>query len=168
MNIHNRIQIDNYFMEIAKLVAKRSTCLRLQVGSVLTNENKKIISTGYNGVVQGEKHCINYFSDKFNNMPVKPTKTFVEYVQTEEFKNEHALFSRFHEIHSEQNSLIGIDKNSTKNAILYTTVAPCIECAKICIISKIKKVIYLVHYDRPESDGLPMLSQHSIENYQIS
>ena len=51
-----RISIDDYFIEITKIVAKRSTCLRRPTGAVLVR-NKIIISTGYNGAPRGLAHC---------------------------------------------------------------------------------------------------------------
>src|SRR3989344_8437429 len=47
---------DEYFLEIAKVVANRSTCNRAHVGAVITN-NKVILSTGYNGAPRGLPHC---------------------------------------------------------------------------------------------------------------
>ena len=52
----NRPSWDEYFMEITRLVASRSTCLRRQVGAVLVKE-KNILATGYNGVPSGITHC---------------------------------------------------------------------------------------------------------------
>src|SRR5690242_6849402 len=48
---------DEYFMEITHLVAKRSTCLRRQVGAVLVKD-KNILATGYNGAPSGVAHCL--------------------------------------------------------------------------------------------------------------
>jgi len=45
-----------YFMEIAELVATRSTCLRRKVGAVAV-KNRKIVCTGYNGAPSGVSHC---------------------------------------------------------------------------------------------------------------
>ncbi|HIC85344.1 MAG TPA: cytidine deaminase, partial [Desulfobacterales bacterium] len=45
-----------YFMSIAKMVAKRSTCLRRQVGAILVKD-KRILATGYNGAPRGLRHC---------------------------------------------------------------------------------------------------------------
>ena len=53
-----RIDLDHYFMEIAEVVAKRSTCLRNQVGAVLVKD-KYIIATGYNGAPSGSPHCLD-------------------------------------------------------------------------------------------------------------
>ncbi|MEF8849015.1 MAG: cytidine deaminase, partial [Candidatus Thermoplasmatota archaeon] len=47
---------DEYFMEMARVVSKRSTCLRRKVGAILV-KNKHILSTGYNGAPKGLKHC---------------------------------------------------------------------------------------------------------------
>ena len=49
---------DSYFMEIARLVATRSTCLRRQVGAVFVRD-KRILATGYNGVPRGLAHCLD-------------------------------------------------------------------------------------------------------------
>ena len=47
---------DDYFLNIAKEIAKRSTCPRASVGTVIV-KNNRILSTGYNGSAQGEPHC---------------------------------------------------------------------------------------------------------------
>ena len=48
--------LDEYFMEIAIVVAKRSTCLRNQMGALFV-KNKRILTTGYNGAPAGLEHC---------------------------------------------------------------------------------------------------------------
>lgn len=47
---------DEYFMEIAKVISKRSTCLRRSIGAVAV-KNRRILATGYNGQITGAKHC---------------------------------------------------------------------------------------------------------------
>ena len=47
---------DTYFIQIAKEVAKRSTCPRAAVGAVIAKDNR-ILTTGYNGAPAGEEHC---------------------------------------------------------------------------------------------------------------
>jgi len=56
MSALGRPTIDEYFMEIATVVAKRSTCLRNHVGALFV-KNKRILSTGYNGAPSGLVHC---------------------------------------------------------------------------------------------------------------
>lgn len=48
---------DRYFLEMARLVATRSTCLRRHVGCVLVNARGHVLATGYNGVAAGQPHC---------------------------------------------------------------------------------------------------------------
>lgn len=52
----NRISRHQLFMEIAHVVAKRSTCMRLNVGAVMTYDSS-IVAIGYNGAASGEPHC---------------------------------------------------------------------------------------------------------------
>lgn len=51
-----RLSWDGYFLNIAKEVAKRSTCPRASVGAVIVKDNR-ILSTGYNGAPSGKPHC---------------------------------------------------------------------------------------------------------------
>lgn len=53
----NRPTLDQYFIEMAFLVAKRSPCLRKQVGCVLVDNRGNVLSTGYNGPPRGWEHC---------------------------------------------------------------------------------------------------------------
>jgi dCMP deaminase len=53
-----RLTIDEYFMNIAEVVATRSTCLRNNVGAVIARD-KRIISTGYNGAPRNLEHCLD-------------------------------------------------------------------------------------------------------------
>ena len=47
---------NQYYLNIAKAVAKRSTCLRRQYGAIIV-KNDEIIATGYNGAARGELNC---------------------------------------------------------------------------------------------------------------
>ena len=51
-----RPSTDEYFMEMARLVSTRSTCLRRKVGAVIVKD-KRVLSTGYNGSPRGTRHC---------------------------------------------------------------------------------------------------------------
>ena len=55
LDIHNRLTWNEYFMSIALLVASRSPCNRLHVGSVFVLDNR-IISVGYNGFIEHAPH----------------------------------------------------------------------------------------------------------------
>ena len=57
--MEQRIETDKYFLEIATIVAKRSTCLRRSVGCVLVDTQNHIVATGYNGVPKSFDHCLD-------------------------------------------------------------------------------------------------------------
>ena len=66
----NRISKRDYYLEIAKTVAKRSTCLRRQYGAVVVKDDR-IIATGYNGSARGEANCcdVDYCWREAHNIP---------------------------------------------------------------------------------------------------
>lgn len=117
---------DTYFMEIASLIAKRSTCLRRQVGAVLV-KNKNILSTGYNGAPAGITHCevTGCLREKLN-------------VPSGE---RHELCRG---LHAEQNAIIqaAFHGVAISGSILYCTNLPCSICSKMIINAGIKKIIY--------------------------
>jgi len=141
---------DNYFMEIANLVSKRSTCLRRSVGAIIVKD-KRILSTGYNGSPTGLKHCeeIGCIREKLK-------------IPSGE---KHELCRG---IHAEQNAIIQAAYHgvSINNADLYSTVLPCSICAKMLINSGIKKIFYKSSYaDKLSQD---MLQEAKIELCKIN
>ena len=116
-----RMDRDELLGNIAKLVARRSTCLRLSVGTVIGREGR-IISMGYNGAPAGMPHC--------EPETCGPREICIR------------------TIHAEANAIafaakIGIE---TDGATLYTTHSPCMDCAKLMINAGIKKVVYSACY----------------------
>ncbi|HYF93365.1 MAG TPA: cytidine/deoxycytidylate deaminase family protein [Symbiobacteriaceae bacterium] len=113
---------DEYFMELAQVVAKRSTCNRRSVGAVLVRE-KRILTTGYNGSPPGLPHCIDAGCLMVDNHCVRA-------------------------IHAEQNAIIqaalhGID---LRGSTCYVTSSPCVHCSKMLIAAGIKRVVFLEAY----------------------
>jgi len=144
--------LDNkYFMDVAKLTAKHSTCARIEVGAVLVKENR-IMSVGYNGVRSGKRHC--------KDMDWPKDKT--------EFKKEHGKWSQLNEFHAEANILSNAAKNgiSTDNTELYVTLSPCVPCARMIINSGVKKVFFHKEYDR-DKDGIDLLINNDVDVEQI-
>ncbi len=119
---------DQYFLDIARMVATRSTCDRLSVGSVIVRD-RTILSTGYNGSMPGAPHCDDVGHLIVNNHCVRPC-------------------------HSERNSILLAAKNgvSTKDAQIYVTALPCWDCFK-CIVGAGIKTIY--YQDEYRSDDMP-------------
>ncbi|MBM2838770.1 MAG: dCMP deaminase [Deltaproteobacteria bacterium] len=129
---------EEYFMEIAYLVAKRSTCLRRQVGAVVV-KNKNILTTGYNGVPRGITHCevAGCIREKLN-------------VPSGE---RHELCRG---LHAEQNAIIQAAYHGTSiaGADLYCTNRPCIICSKMIINAGIEKVYYQDGYSDPLAEEM--------------
>jgi len=121
---------DEYFMEITHLVARRSTCLRRQVGAVVVKD-KNILATGYNGAPSGVAHCLD-------------VGCLREKLQIPSGER-HELCRG---LHAEQNAVIQAAKHGTSidGAILYCTTMPCIICSKILINAGIRRVVYAEGY----------------------
>jgi dCMP deaminase len=176
MNLLNRMDEHEMFMQIAELIARRSTCCRKQVGAIIVNEGK-IISTGYNGVPKGKNHCNEHFIKKL--LAEKPKdklvsdSDYVEYnfenfMRQPNFMEEHLNFSNKYELHAEMNALLFAEKRYLENSTLYSTLSPCINCSKLIISAKIKKVYYRTLYDRDgQGEALDILMQNDIEIIKI-
>ena len=117
---------DQYFIDITRLVATRSSCLRRQVGALLVKD-RNILATGYNGVPSGITHCeaVGCLRDQLK-------------VPSGE---RHELCRG---LHAEQNAIIQAAKHGTNidGATLYCTTMPCIICTKMIINAGITRVIY--------------------------
>lgn len=117
---------DEYFLQLADLVASRSTCLRRQVGAVLVRD-ERIIATGYNGAPRGIGHCLDIGCLR-EKMGI-PSGERYELCRG---------------VHAEQNAIINAAYYgvSTNNSVLYCTNQPCIICARMIINAGIIKVVH--------------------------
>jgi len=122
---------DEYFLEVACLVSKRSTCLRRHVGAVLVKD-KQILATGYNGAPSGVTHCLEAGCIR--------EKLKVPSGQRHELCRG---------LHAEQNVILqaALPGISTKDSRIYITNQPCMICAKMLINAGVKEIII--------SDGYP-------------
>ena len=62
-----RISKDEYFYEIAAVVALRATCPRRRVGAVLVSTDDRVLTTGYNGALSGDPHCYDVGCEVVDN-----------------------------------------------------------------------------------------------------
>jgi len=136
---------DSYFMEMAAVVAKRSTCLRRQVGAVLVKD-RRILATGYNGAPSGMLHCD----------------------QTGCLRKERGVPpGREHEIcrglHAEQNAIIqaALHGISIRDSLMVVTHQPCVICAKMMINAGIHTVVMRGAY--PDELAERMLKEAGIQ-----
>ncbi|RME41508.1 MAG: cytidine deaminase [Deltaproteobacteria bacterium] len=141
---------DQYFIDIASLVASRSTCLRRQVGAVVVKD-RNILATGYNGTPSGITHC-------------EVTGCLREQLKVPSGQR-HELCRG---LHAEQNAIIQAARHGVNldGGILYCTHSPCIICTKMLINAGIRKVVYLEGY--PDELSLQMLQEARIELVQFS
>ncbi len=137
-------------MEIAHLVARRSSCLRRQVGAVMV-KGKNILATGYNGTPSGISHC-----DQAGCLRQQLKVPSGE---------RHELCRG---LHAEQNAIIQAAKHGINiaGATLYCTNSPCIICSKMLINAGIKKIIYQEGY--PDMLSMEMLAESGVEVLEFS
>lgn len=136
---------DEYFLEVATVVANRSTCLRRKVGAVIVKD-KRILATGYNGAPSGLRHCLDIgcLRDKLG-IPSG---------------QRHELCRG---LHAEQNAILQAVKHhiDIQDSHLYATNQPCIICAKMLINAGIKEIIICCGY--PDELAQDMLKEAGIK-----
>lgn len=121
---------DEYFLNLAHVVKKRSNCLRMSVGVVVV-KNRHIIATGYNGTPAGITNC--------NEGGCKRCLQREKNILKENERKDLCIC-----VHAEQNALLQSAYHgvSTKGATMYLTTAPCLQCAKHIINAGISNVVY--------------------------
>ncbi|MCR4424721.1 MAG: dCMP deaminase family protein [Firmicutes bacterium] len=136
---------DDYFMEIARVVAKRSTCLRRQVGAVAVRD-RQILATGYNGAPSSLKHCSE----------VGCVRTTLGVPAGER----HELCRG---LHAEQNVIIqaALHGVAIAHATVYCTHQPCVVCAKMLINAGVSKVVFGGEY--PDEMAYGLLKEAKVE-----
>ena len=131
-------------MKTAELYARHSRSQRNKVGAVLVNDdNERILMCGYNGTPSnGDNNC--EYVNKDGELVTKPEV-----------------------VHAEENVILFCAKMgiSTQNKILYTTLSPCFQCAKMIITAGIKRVVFNELYR--DTSGVDLLKQYGVEIYQI-
>ena len=121
---------DEYFMQIARIVAMRSNCMKRKVAAVVVKD-RRIISTGYNGTPRGVRNCNEGGCPRCNALADSGTRL------------DECLCS-----HAEENAIVQAAYHgiSVKGATLYSTFSPCLICTKIIINAGIERVVYNLDY----------------------
>ena len=134
---------DNAHLEVAKTYAQLSSARRMKVGAVIVKDNR-IISIGYNGMPSGwDNNCEDEMISG-NTGYGRKLKTKKEV------------------LHAESNAITKVAKSteSAEGAVLYTTCAPCIDCAKLIHQAGIQRVVFGHKYKSEE--GLTFLEKCGI------
>ena len=136
----DRIDTDKYFLEIARTVAKRSTCMRRSVGCVLVDSQNHIVATGYNGVPTKFTHCLD-----------SPCEGAFSLSGTD--------LDLCNALHAEVNAFLQLRSDDVLTA--YLTVSPCFSCAKMLANSNVKRLVAAELYVHEQAINL--LNQAAIE-----
>lgn len=137
---------DERFMEIARIVSSWSSCLRRNIGAVVVRD-KRILTTGYNGAVEGTTSCAE------KGFCVRKNKGIPSGQMTEVC----------YAVHAEQNAILQAAKLglSLDGATLYCTHQPCCNCAKSIVNAGIKRVVYKNDY--PDEMSIQIMQEAGIE-----
>ena len=119
-----KISFDKWALNVAEQIKERATCKKAKVGAVLINDEKAIISTGYNGAPKKGKECLEVGCLIVDNHCVRTT-------------------------HAEINAITqaASQGSPTRNSTMYTTITPCFTCIKTMINAGVKRVVFRNDYD---------------------
>jgi len=143
---------DEIFMNLAQELALKSHCVRAQVGAVLSKDTR-IISIGYNGPPAGTHNCDEEWPDTGCDRDSKGSCSLA--------------------LHAEQNAILYAVKNGAdlQQATLYTTLSPCLPCARLIFSAGIVQVFYRHSYAEYkgliEDEGIAFLNRFRVETRRI-
>lgn len=143
-----RPSFDDIYMELAENLARRSHCVKAQVGAVLTKDTR-IVSLGYNGPPAGTHNCDEVWPAEGCPRDSKGSCSLA--------------------LHAEQNAILYASKNnvSIEGSTLYVTLSPCIACARVIFTTGIRKVYYLNSYadfkGLKSDEGVDFLQKFGVE-----
>lgn len=123
---------DRYYLEIAKTVSSRSTCIRRMVGCVIIDSGNHIISTGYNGVPRKAPHCTEDKSCAGGG-----------------YRSGEGL-DECESIHAEVNAIC--QSRSRDIHSIYLTVSPCMNCMKMILSTQCRRIVFPLVYDQKALD----------------
>ncbi|WP_374950637.1 cytidine/deoxycytidylate deaminase family protein [Mucilaginibacter sp.] len=143
---------DNIFMNLATDLAKRSHCVKAQVGAVLAKDTR-IISIGYNGPPSGTHNCDEEFPEQGCPRDSKGSCSLA--------------------LHAEENAILYAVKNGAnlEGATLYTTLSPCLPCARLIFSAGIKQVYFDKSYAQykgwASDEGVDFLNKFGVSAVKV-
>jgi dCMP deaminase len=155
-------------MDAARVYSKLSSAKRLQVGCVIVKDNT-IIGIGYNGMPSGwdnECEIVDYVDENGQDYDEMVANGYT-FGAVSDVAGYVRRLTKPEVLHAETNAIAKVARstNSTENAEMFVTCAPCIECAKLIHQSGIRRVFYGHTYRN--DDGLKFLEKCNIETIQI-
>jgi dCMP deaminase len=144
---------DDIFMNLAADLSLRSHCVKAHVGAVLVKDTR-IISIGYNGPPAGTHNCDEEWPEEGCPRDSRGSCSLA--------------------LHAEENAILYAVKNGANllGSTLYTTLSPCLSCARLIYSAGIKKVYFLDSYAAYKGlisdDGVDFLNRFGVEVKQFA
>ena len=149
----NKPSFEHIFMNLATDLAQRSHCVKAQVGAVLAKDTR-IISIGYNGPPAGTHNCDEVWPETGCARDSKGSCSLA--------------------LHAEENAILYAVKNGAnlEGATLYTTLSPCLPCARLIFSAGIKQVFFDKSYAQykglPSDEGVDFLNMFGVKAVQFT
>lgn len=128
-----RPSFDEWFIEMAQIVAKRGDCLRRTIGSILVRPDRTVCAIGYNGTTPGAKGCLEGACPR-GHQSLEDVPPLSDYSP--------GSVGECISLHAEQNCL-SFARENTRGYTLYITNEPCYMCIKVIKAHRLKRVVYL-------------------------
>lgn len=139
---------DDIYMELAQNLARKSHCVKAQVGAVIAKDTR-IVSLGYNGPPAGTHNCDEEWPEGGCERSMKGGCSLA--------------------LHAEENAILYAAKNKVDlgGSTLYVTLSPCLSCARMIYTTGIKKVWYLNSYAQYKGykldEGVEFLNKFGVQ-----
>jgi dCMP deaminase len=143
-----KLSFDHIFMNLATDLALRSHCVKAQVGAVLAKDTR-IISIGYNGPPAGTHNCDEEWPETGCPRDARGSCSLA--------------------LHAEENAILYAVKNGAnlEGSTLYTTLSPCLPCARLIFSAGIKHVYFMKSYAEykglPSDEGVDFLNRFGVK-----
>eukprot|EP00922_Rhytidocystis_sp_ex-Travisia-forbesii_P020757 GHVS01030508.1.p1 GENE.GHVS01030508.1~~GHVS01030508.1.p1 ORF type:complete len:356 (-),score=34.42 GHVS01030508.1:201-1244(-) len=137
---------DDYFMQLARFMCRRTNCLKRRVGALLV-KNNRIISTGYNGTASGAPNCYDGGCERCANPSVYSQAVGLDLCEC---------------LHAEVNAVLEAGRERCMGTTLYVTAMPCVGCAKQIAQGGVKKVVFEQEYNT-EGKALEILRKSKVD-----
>jgi len=153
MKSDTRPSYDDIYMDLAINLSKRSHCVKMKVGAVIAKETR-IVSLGYNGPPAGTHNCDEQWPDEGCPRSSQGSCSLA--------------------VHAEENAILYAAKNKVdlEGSTLYTTLSPCLPCARMAFTTGVKRIIYLDSYadfkGMEKEEGLEFLEKFGVDTQKYS
>ena len=137
---------DEFFMLDAIKTTTRSSCVYLQTGAVIVKD-KRVIATGYNGAPPNIKNCLERGCRK----------------DRERINFDDKGKGVCRGVHAEYNAMCQRSRDEVKGTTIYSVYCPCSACAKQIVGNGLSRVVFLNHYQEPDSLTTELFEEAKIE-----